>query len=232
MITDRITTKNSSGLGNTKEYIVLHHTWTGEWSLPGVLRGFQQWVVSAHYVIDTDGAIVACNTDDDILRHAGPSSWDGKTNINRYSIGIEVIGPLPGFTDAQRVSLRRLVSDLIQKYTIPAKNIIRHKDIAPGRKVDPDDSLRSVAYPSYAAYQNSYAAVQSVVGFYQHIFQKEFADAIDHGEVLIQDIDGVVQKVTNPDGSINISELVYFVGIGLERLHQEVVSLEKQQTIS
>ena len=62
--------------------------------------------------------------------------------------------------------------------------------------------------------------------FYQHIFQKEFADAIDHGEVLIQDIDGVCPKVTL-DGSIIISELVYFVGIGLERLHQRGCLLGK-----
>ena len=101
MITDRINKK--LGLGNTRSISPALHEQVR--SLPGVLRGFQQWVVSAHYVIDTDGAIVACNTDDDILRHAGPSSWDGKTNINRYIIGIEVIGPLPGFTDAQRVSL-------------------------------------------------------------------------------------------------------------------------------
>lgn len=36
--------------------------------------------------------------------------------------------------------------------------------------------------------------------------------------MVIQDIDRVVQRITNPDGSININELVYFIGIGLERV--------------
>jgi N-acetyl-anhydromuramyl-L-alanine amidase AmpD len=129
-------------------------------------------------VIDTDGGIYQFNSDDDILRHAGPSSWDGKTNLNQYSIGIEVIGPLPGFTDAQRKSLRKLVLDLMQKYSIPSAHIIRHKDIAPRRKVDPDDSLWAVAFPSFAAYQESYATVQLVMGFYESVYKKQFTQQI------------------------------------------------------
>jgi len=70
MIIQHLQTKNTSGLGNTKEYIVLHHTGTGEGSLQGVLRTLQHGTVSAHYVIDTDGSVYALNTDDDILRHA------------------------------------------------------------------------------------------------------------------------------------------------------------------
>jgi len=70
MIRDRLITKNSSGLGNTKEYIVLHHTGTLEGSLSSVLRTLQQGTVSAHYVIDTDGSIYAFNSDDDVLWHA------------------------------------------------------------------------------------------------------------------------------------------------------------------
>lgn len=178
MITQHLQTKNTSGLGNTKEYIVLHHTGTGEDSLQGVLRRLQQGTVSAHYVIDTDGSIYAFNSDDDILRHAGPSSWDGKTNLNQYSIGIEVIGPLPGFTDEQRKSLRSLVLDLMQKYSIPSTHIIRHKDIAPRRKVDPDDSLWAVAFPSFAAYQESYVVVQLAMGFYESVYKKEFAQQL------------------------------------------------------
>jgi hypothetical protein len=218
MIRDRLITKNSSGLGNTKEYIVLHHTGTLEGSLPSVLRTLQQGTVSAHYVIDTDGSIYAFNSDDDVLWHAWPSRRDGKENLNQYSIGIEVVWPLPGFTDAQRKSLRILLLDLMQKYRIPSTHIIRHKDIAPGRKVDPDDSLRAVAFPSFSAYQASYAAVQLAMGFYEALYAKEFAVQIASWDTVIQDIDRVVQRISNPDGSININELVYFIGIGLERV--------------
>lgn len=218
MIRQHLSTKNRSGLGNTKDYIVLHHTGTGEGSLSGVLGRLQHGTVSAHYVIDTDGSIYAFNSDDDILRHAGVSSRDGKTNLNQYSIGIEVIGPLPGFTDAQRRSLRKLVLDLMQKYNIPSTHIVRHKDIAPGRKVDMDDSLWAVAFPSFTAYQESYATVQLAMGFYESVYTKEFAQQIADGNAVIQDIDSVVQRVSNPDGSININELVYFIGIGLEEV--------------
>lgn len=221
MIREHLSTKNSSGLGNSKEYIVLHHTGTGEGSLPGVLRRLQQGTVSAHYVIDTDGSIYAFNSDDDILRHAGPSSWDGKTNLNQYSIGIEVIGPLPGFTDVQRKSLRSLVLDLMQKYSIPSTHIIRHKYIAPRRKVDPDDSLWAVAFPSFSAYQESYVAVQLAMGFYESVYKKEFAQQLKSWDTVIQDIDSIVQKVTNPDGSININELIYFIGIVLEKVKKQ-----------
>jgi N-acetylmuramoyl-L-alanine amidase len=140
MITQQLQTKNASGLGNTKEYIVLHHTWTGEGSLPWVLRTLQHGTVSAHYMVDTDGDIYQFNTDDDILWHAWPSSRKERTNLNQYSIGIEIVWPLRGFADVQRRSLRVLVQSLIQKYCIPSTHLIRHKDIAPGRKTDPADS--------------------------------------------------------------------------------------------
>ena len=217
MIIQHLQTKNTSGLGNTKEYIVLHHTGTGEGSLQGVLRTLQHGTVSAHYVIDTDGSVYALNTDDDILRHAWPSNRDGRTNLNQYSIGIEIVGPLPGFTDAQRKALRVLVVDLMGKYSIPSTHLIRHKDIAPRRKTDPDDSLWADFFPSYQAYQESYAAVQITMGVYEKLYTKEFAEQIVDWNTVIQDIDRVVQRVTNPDGSININELVYFIGIGLER---------------
>jgi len=213
MIREHLTTTKTSWLGNTKEYIVLHHTGTGEWSLASVLRTFQHGVVSAHYVIDTDGTIYQFNSDDDILWHAGLSSWEGKTSLNRYSIGIELIGPLPGFTDAQRKSLRKLVLELLHKYGIWVKNIIRHKDIAPGRKVDPDDSLWAVAFPSFAAYQESYAVMQATLWFYEQTYHKAFAA----DDALIKDIDAVVERVSNADGSINIKELVYFIAVGLQK---------------
>lgn len=47
-----------------------------------------------HYCIDENGDKYKLGNDTDILWHAGESSWDGKTDLNKYSIGIEVIGPL------------------------------------------------------------------------------------------------------------------------------------------
>lgn len=70
--------------------------------------------------------------------------------------------------------------DLMQKYSIPSTRIIRHKDIAPRRKTDPDDSLWAVVFSSYEAYQQSYVAVQVALGFYEQLYTKEFADQMEN----------------------------------------------------
>lgn len=53
MFAQELRTDNTSGLSNTKEYIVLHHTATDAHSLQGVLRHLTKGPVSCHYVIDT-----------------------------------------------------------------------------------------------------------------------------------------------------------------------------------
>jgi hypothetical protein len=74
-------------------------------------------------------------------------------------------------------------------------------------------------------YQDSFNAIHTVLGFYQQMFHKEFG-AMDHDELFIQDIASIIQRVTHVDGSINISELVYFIGIGFERLHQDLIHVK------
>ena len=91
--------------------------------------------------------------------------------------------------------------------------------------MDPDDSLWAVAFPSFTAYQESYVSIQVALGFYEQVYRREFADQIAASQTVIQDIDGVVDRVVNADGSINIKELVYFVGIGLERVAKKSLEL-------
>lgn len=81
--------------------------------------------------------------------------------MNKYSIGIEIIWPLPWFTNAQRKSVRELVTSLITELKIPVKRIIRHKDISPGRKNDPDDQLWNNEFKTFSDYQNSYISTNS-----------------------------------------------------------------------
>lgn len=52
--------------------------------------------------------------------------------------------------------MRELCSFLVGSLGIPVENIIRHKDIAPGRKVDVDDSFWNNEYKTFTDYQNSY----------------------------------------------------------------------------
>ena len=156
MIKETLQTKNKSAWKNTCQYIVLHHTATKEGTIKWVLRQLTAWPVSCHFVIDTNGDIYKIGELTDILWHAGVSEWKGKENMNQYSIGIEVIWPLPWFTNAQRESVKKLVSKLIKDLNIPVDRIIRHKDIAPGRKTDIDDSFWSDLYKTFTDYQKSY----------------------------------------------------------------------------
>jgi len=207
------TTRNVTPGLNTKEYIVIHHTGTGRWSLEGIIRRFQTWPVSCHYTIDEHGIIAQCNTDHDILWHAGTSSWDGKQGLNRFSIGIELIWPLPWFTDIQRRRLRELVVHLLRTYNLDATRLIRHKDISPGRKVDVDDSLWNGQYQSRTHYQHSYRDLLTVMGTYQKLFVKQFPDAALHDSIAT-----ALPRMYQPDWRLNIAEIVYFYAIHLERL--------------
>jgi AmpD protein len=95
--------------------------------------------VSAHFLIERDGAVtqfVSC-----LARawHAGVSCFAGRENCNDFSLGIELEGTddLP-FTDAQYQSLVALTQQLQGAYgSITPERICGHGDIAPGRKTDP-----------------------------------------------------------------------------------------------
>lgn len=99
--------------------------------------------VSAHYVIDRDGTIYRLVPDDKRAWHAGVSLWDGQTDNNSRSIGIEFQCPVVGdesfaaFTEEQIQAGLALCRELMQKYHILPHNVVAHSDIAPTRKVDP-----------------------------------------------------------------------------------------------
>jgi AmpD protein len=92
--------------------------------------------VSAHFVIQRDGALeqfVSCN---ERAWHAGPSNFFGRERCNDFSIGIELEGSdTTAFEAAQYRTLAALVSALKACYPIDA--LAGHSDIAPGRKTDP-----------------------------------------------------------------------------------------------
>jgi len=49
--------------------------------------------VSSHILIGKDGAITQLVPFNRIAWHAGPSAWKGRTDLNRYAIGIELDNP-------------------------------------------------------------------------------------------------------------------------------------------
>lgn len=95
--------------------------------------------VSSHLLIRRDGEVVQYVPFDKRAWHAGVSQFQGVSNCNDFSIGIELEG---SDTRAyEPVQYRRLASITrvlrIHYPAITRKRIAGHSDIAPGRKTDP-----------------------------------------------------------------------------------------------
>lgn len=152
-----LSTANVTKGTNSKQYIVLHHTATKEGSIKGVLSTLTKGAVSCHFVVDANGDAYKIGSPDMILWHAGESKWGKLVGMNAYSLGIEIVGPLKdgGFSDAQKATVRALVAHLMATFGIPAQNVLRHKDVSPGRKVDVADAFWNKEFRTYDDYRNS-----------------------------------------------------------------------------
>lgn len=95
--------------------------------------------VSAHCLINRQGAITQYVNFNDIAWHAGVSCFDGREKCNEFSIGIELEGSNnQPFTEAQYQTLAKLSQALMQAYPhITTERIAGHNQIAPERKIDP-----------------------------------------------------------------------------------------------
>ncbi len=100
--------------------------------------------VSAHYLIDEDGAATRLVAEEKRAWHAGISSWRGQGDINGASIGIELVNPghefgYRRFPEPQMAALEALAKAILSRHPIPARHVIGHSDIAPLRKQDPGE---------------------------------------------------------------------------------------------
>lgn len=98
--------------------------------------------VSSHYMVDTDGSIHQLVDENKRAWHAGVSYWQGETDLNSCTIGIEIqntghsLGYVP-FPDVQIAAVRELSRDIIDRNHILPRHVLAHSDIAPMRKIDP-----------------------------------------------------------------------------------------------
>jgi len=100
--------------------------------------------VSAHYMIEEDGAVYALVDEARRAWHAGLGSWRGREDINSRSIGIELVNPghefgYRPFPATQMEALARLAAGILVRHPIPPRNLVGHADVAPGRKQDPGE---------------------------------------------------------------------------------------------
>jgi N-acetylmuramoyl-L-alanine amidase len=133
----------SDGQDSRVQFLVLHYTDEGfERSLAILTRG----PVSSHYLVDRSPPTIYRLVEEDRRAwHAGVSSWQGYTQVNAASIGIEIVNdgydaatntwqPYP---EDQVQAVIALVKDIVRRHQIRPDRIVGHSDIAPQRKVDP-----------------------------------------------------------------------------------------------
>jgi len=102
--------------------------------------------VSSHYVVDEAGQVLQLVPEQRRAWHAGVSSWEGTTDLNSRSIGIEIANPghsfgYPDFTEAQIASVIALGRDIVARHQIRPYRVLAHSDVAPLRKIDPGEKF-------------------------------------------------------------------------------------------
>jgi N-acetylmuramoyl-L-alanine amidase len=124
--------------------ILLHYTGmlTGEAAIAR-LRDTEARV-SSHYVVEEDGRIYRLVPEERRAWHAGRSWWQGETDCNAASIGIEIVNPghefgYRDFPEPQVQAVIALVGDIRSRWEVPNGRIIGHADVAPDRKEDPGE---------------------------------------------------------------------------------------------
>ena len=102
--------------------------------------------VSSHYLVYEDGRILQLVSEARRAQHAGISSWEGETDINSRSIGIEIANPghdlgYPDFPDRQIAAVITLCRDILHRRPMRADRVVAHSDVAPSRKQDPGEKF-------------------------------------------------------------------------------------------
>lgn len=132
--------------GLKPDMIILHYTGmeTGAAALDWLCREESQ--VSSHYFVHEDGRVDQLVAEGRRAWHAGKSSWQGETDINSRSIGIEIAnaghpGGLPDFPLVQVDAVVELCRNCGERWSIAPERVLAHSDIAPIRKVDPGEKF-------------------------------------------------------------------------------------------
>ena len=137
---------STRNINKTVNFIIIHYTGMVTFS-----AAFKKLIslksdVSCHYLISRKGTIYNLLSPNLKAWHAGKSKWKKYSNINDYSIGIELENKghnhgYQDFTSAQYKSLKTLINSLKYNFRILDDNILGHSDISPGRKIDPGDKF-------------------------------------------------------------------------------------------
>ena len=100
--------------------------------------------VSSHYLVFEDGRVFQLVPEAQRAYHAGASYWEGSTDINSRSIGIEIGNQghdygCPAYPEPQIAAVEALCRDIVARNAIAPWHVLAHSDVAPDRKRDPGE---------------------------------------------------------------------------------------------
>ena len=128
------------------KFIIIHYTGMQSKiaSIKRLLNPKSQ--VSCHYLIDRKGRVLKMVDENKVAWHAGKSKWRNFKNLNKNSIGIELVNKghdfgYEKFTNSQINKLIKLCLSLKKKFKIKNSCILGHSDISPTRKKDPGEKF-------------------------------------------------------------------------------------------
>ena len=145
MITDAPSPNHDSRpAGGPVDMLVLHYT--GMVSAEAAIARLRDPAakVSSHYVVGEDGRVWRLVPEARRAFHAGVSSWRGHEGLNGRSVGIEIVNPghewgYRPFPALQMAAVCELCLEVLARHPVPARNVVGHADVAPGRKQDPGE---------------------------------------------------------------------------------------------
>ena len=86
-----------------------------------------------HYCVTEDGTVYRIVDRDRLAYHAGRSMWNGREDVDKFSIGVECVGyhdkPMPA---VQLLAIRDLVKELKRLYRVTDDRVVCHSHVAYG----------------------------------------------------------------------------------------------------
>ena len=127
----------SAGRRIKPQAVVLHHT-------AGSYAGSVSWCldpssrVSYHAIVAKDGKRTVLADPDERTWHAGVSSWQGKKDLNSWSIGAAFEGDTNEreLGEAEMASMAEYLVPLMKRYGLTLADVTDHRTVSPGRKDD------------------------------------------------------------------------------------------------
>jgi N-acetylmuramoyl-L-alanine amidase len=100
--------------------------------------------VSAHYVVEEDGRVLALVDEGQRAWHAGAGEWAGAGELNARSVGVEIVNGghdfgLPAYPETQIDAVLALCAAIMRRHGLKPHQLVGHSDVAPMRKADPGE---------------------------------------------------------------------------------------------